>query len=119
MKVSRALKLSLPSIVIASLCCLSPLVFVMLGVSATSFGVVLFTRTLAPFEWVFFAVGLACLVGSPVLCFRQPNVCTLDQARARRREIINGTLLTLASALVGFAILYGAISVAGHARGLW
>lgn len=119
MKIARVFGLSLPSAIIASLCCLSPLVFVLMGASVSSFGVALFTRMLAPFEWVFFAVGLLSLAGSLVLYFRKQGICTLDAARARRREILNATLLAVVVALASFGLLYGAVSVAGHARGLW
>lgn len=119
MKIWRALALGLPSAIVASLCCLSPLVFVLMGASATSFGVALFTRTLGPYEWVFFAVGFLSLAGSLVLHFRGQGVCTLDAVRARRREIVNATLLAVVVALVSFFLLYGAVSVVGHARGLW
>ena len=51
MKIAQVLKLTFPPAVFASLCCLTPLVFVLLGASASSFGVVLFTRILGPYEW--------------------------------------------------------------------
>ncbi len=119
MKLSRAFGLSLPAAIVASLCCLSPLVFILLGASAASFSVVLFTRVLAPFEWVFFAVGLLLFAGSLVFYFREQGICTLDAACARRREVLNAALLAGVVALVSFGILYGAVSVIGHTRDLW
>ena len=119
MKLSQVLKITLPSVLIASLCCLSPLVFVLLGASLTSFGVVLFTRALAPYEWAFFAAGLAFLIGSLTLYFRTRGICTLEQARKSRNEVVNTTLMVLLAALVSFAIFFGAVAIAGKSRGLW
>jgi len=118
-QIGEMLKLTLPSAIVASLCCLSPLVFVLFGASATSFGVVLFTKTLGPYEWAFFLGGLVFLVGSFTVYFRGSDICTLDQARARRREVVNTTLLVGFVALVGFGLVYGAVTVTGHVIGLW
>lgn len=119
MKIGHLLKLSLPAAIVASLCCLSPLVFVLLGASATSFGVVLFTKTLGPYEWAFFLGGLAFLGGSLTAYFRGRNICTVDQALARRREVANTALLVGVAALGAFGVLYGGVTLAGHAIALW
>jgi hypothetical protein len=119
MKIAQALKLTLPSAIVASLCCLSPLVFVLFGASATSFGVVLFTKTLGPYEWAFFLAGAAFLGGSLIAYFRSRDICTLDQVRARRREVVNTALVVGVAAVVLFGMVYGAVTVAGHSVGLW
>lgn len=119
MKIGQMLKLTLPSAIVASLCCLSPLVFVLFGASATSFGVVLFTKTLGPYEWAFFLGGSVFLGGSLAAYFRSRDICTLDQVRARRREVVNTVLLVGLAAVVAFGALYGAVTVAGRTVGLW
>ena len=119
MKFTQVFKLSFPAAIVASLCCLSPLVFVLFGASATSFGVLLFTKTLGPYEWVFFLCGAVLFGGSLVVYFRSRGVCTLDQARARRREVLNTALLVTVVALVVFGAVYSAVAVAGHSSGLW
>jgi hypothetical protein len=119
MKVTQVLTLSLPAAIVASLCCLSPLVLVLFGAGATSFGVVLFTRTLGPFEWTFFLGELVFLGGSLVLYFRSRNICTLDQMRAHRREAVNTGLLVVLAALVAFVMIYGTVTVSGNSIGLW
>ncbi len=119
MKISRAFKLTLPAALIASLCCLSPLAFVLAGASMTSLAVTLFTRTLAPFEWAFFTAGLAFLAASLVLYFRRNGICTLDQVAARRREVINTSLLAGVVALASFCLVYGAVAIAGQSLSLW
>lgn len=119
MKIAQVLKLILPSAIMASLCCLSPLVFVLFGASATSFAVVLFTKTLGPYEWVFFLGGMVFLGGSLTAYFKSRGICTLDQARARGREVVNTALLVGVAALLLFGVLYGGVSIAGHALRLW
>jgi NAD/NADP transhydrogenase beta subunit len=119
MRVTEVLKLSLPAAIVGSLCCLSPLVFVLLGASASSFGVVLFTRTLGPYEWAFFLGGAVLFGGSLIAYFRSRNICTLDQVRARRREVLNTALLVAVAALVIFGLVYGGVAVAGQSLGLW
>jgi hypothetical protein len=113
------LKLALPSAIVASLCCLSPLVLVLFGASTTSFGVVLFTRNLGPYEWVFFLGGAVLLAGSITLYLRSRDICTLDQVRANRMEVVNTVLLVAVVGLMVFGMVYGAIAIAGHSRGLW
>lgn len=119
MKFVEMVRLALPSAIVASLCCLSPLVFVLFGASVTSFGVVLFTRTLGPYEWAFFLAGLAAFAASLTIYFRSRNICTLDQVRARRREVINTALLGGVVAAIVFAVIYGSVGATGHSMGLW
>jgi len=119
MKIAQVLKMSFPSALVASLCCLSPLVLVLLGASATSFGVVLFTKTLVPYEWGFFLAGVLFLAGSLTSYFRSRGICTIDQVRARRNEVINATLLVVLTTVVVFGIVEGAVTIAGQSLGLW
>ncbi len=93
MKMLQALKLGFPAVVVATLCCLSPLVLVLFGASVSSFSVSLFTKTLGPYEWVFFLAGALLLGASLWFYFRSKGVCTLDQARARQNEIVNTLLI--------------------------
>lgn len=120
MKIGSLLKVAAPPVLLSSLCCTTPVVFVLLGASAGSFGVTLFTKTLAPYEWTFSLLGLASLGLSLVLYLRGRGICTLDQAQARRNEVINATLLTLIAGCVGYAVWYLAlVSYAGHVLHLW
>ena len=119
MKVLQALKVGLPGAVVATLCCLSPLVLVLCGLGASSFSVVLFTRTLAPYEWLFFVAGALLLAASIVLYFRGRGVCTLSEAKARQGEVVNTIVLVAIVALVSFIALYGAVGAIGQRLGLW
>lgn len=120
MKIGTLLKISGPAVLLASLCCLTPVVLVLLGASVSSFGVMLFTRTLGPYEWIFGATGLLLLAGSLTVYFRSVGVCTLDQAKARRNEIINVTLLALITSAIGYGVWFlGLLGYAGRLLHLW
>jgi hypothetical protein len=120
MKIATLVKISGPPVLIASLCCLTPVVLVLLGASVGSFGVVLFTKTLGPYEWVFTGLGVIALAASLVVHFRSRGICTLDQAKARRNELINGTLLALIASAIGYSVWYfGVVGFAGKALRLW
>lgn len=119
MKMLEAFKVSFPAAVLATLCCLSPLVLVLFGASVSSFSVVLFTRTLGPYEWLFFAAGGLLLVASVWFYFRSKGVCSLSEARARRREIMDAILVVTIMALVAFVALYGAVGAIGQRLGIW
>lgn len=119
MKILQALRVGLPGAVVATLCCLSPLVLVLFGAGASSFSVLLFTRTLAPYEWLFFVAGALLLAASVLVYFRGRGVCTLSEATARRSEVVNTIILVAIVALLAFIALYGAVGAIGQRLGLW
>ncbi|MHC4444024.1 MAG: hypothetical protein ACYTF1_17730 [Planctomycetota bacterium] len=106
------LKLGLIGAVAASLCCLTPVVLVMIGLGvAAIFGPEIlgfsstgeFTqkvhqltdRWYDDYKWWFRIGGLAIVIGGIVFYFRRRGVCTLDQAKRHRNRIINVTLVTI------------------------
>jgi hypothetical protein len=119
MRVLEALRLGLPAAIVASLCCLSPLVLVLFGAGLSSFGVRVFTQTLGPYEWMFFLAGVLLLAASTWLHLRGKGVCTLSQARARRNEVLNTLLLVSIVSLITFLALYGVVGAFGQRLGLW
>jgi hypothetical protein len=119
MRMLEALKLSFPAVVLATLCCLSPLVLVLFGAGVSSFGVLVFTRTLGPYEWVFFLAGALLLIASVWFYLRSKGVCTLSQARVRRNEVVNTLLVVGIVSIVAFIVLYGAVAVIGERLGIW
>lgn len=51
---------------------------------------------------------------------REKGICTIDQAKKKRREIINTTLLVLIVGVLGYVIwLYGVVEIIGVWLGLW
>ncbi len=104
----------------ASLCCLSPVILVLLGLSTASFAGSLAGTLYGNYKWVFRAIGLVLLAASLILYFRRQGVCTLDQARRRRNEIINIILLTFIGAVAGYVFfLYVVVDYIGRALHIW
>ncbi len=107
-------------VVAASLCCLSPVILVLLGLSTASFAGSLVDTLYGDYKWVFRGVGLILLIISLVLYFRKRGVCTLDQAKRRRNEIINTVLIALIAAVAGyFFFLYVVVEYIGMWLNIW
>lgn len=114
-------KLTAIPVVVASLCCLAPVILVTFGLStlafAASFGDVLYGQ----YDWLFRLVGLG-LLGIAVYFYitRQRGICTLDQVRQRRNEVINIVMIALILGTIGYVVfLYGVVELLGLAVGLW
>lgn len=96
---------SLVAGIIAGLCCLTPIVLVMLGLATVSFAADLGNVLYGEYRWLFRAAGLAFLVVGLASYFRRQGVCTLDQVKQQRIRIFNMTLLVLIAA-VGIYIFW-------------
>jgi hypothetical protein len=103
--------------VLASLCCLSPVILVLLGVSSVSFASSLADTFYGDYKWVFRGIGLVTLLGSlTYYLYRQKGICSLDQALRRRNEIINYLALTLIAGVLGYLFF---LYVVVHYLGVW
>ncbi len=89
------LKVSSIPVFIASLCCLSPVILLSLGLVTVSVAGELADVFYGTYKWVFRGVGMIALVTAFVFYMRRQGICTLDDAKKRRNEIINKLLLTL------------------------
>lgn len=119
-KLKDALKISAIPVVVASLCCLSSVILVLLGLSTVSFAASLSDVLYGQYAWAFRTVGLGLLAVSLVIYFRSRGICTIDEAKKRRNEIINIVLLTLIAAGIGYVIfLYGMVEYAGKLLHIW
>ncbi len=111
---------SLP-VVLASLCCLSPVIFVLLGLSSVSVAASLTDVFYGDYRWAFRAFGLLALSVSLFMYFRKnKNICSLDQAKRRKNEIINTLLVSFIGAVLFYSFfLYGIVHFAGAYLGIW
>ena len=95
---------------IAGLCCMTPVVLVLLGIStlaaANDLGNVLYGEH----RWAFRLVALAALAAALVVYFRRQGVCTLDQARRERNRIVNTSLVVLIAS-TGLYLLWNYVAV--------
>lgn len=103
-----------------SLCCLTPVVLVLFGLSSVAFASSLGDTLYGEWKWAFRAFALLLLGAGLLLYFRKQGICTLDQAKRRKREIINKALLALVAAVLGYIIfLYVILHYVGVWMGLW
>lgn len=106
---------SLP-VILASLCCLSPIILVMLGLSTVGFAASLTDTFYGEYKWYFRLAGLLALAGAYFVYLRKQGVCTLDQARRQRNKIINQFLLLVITGIVGYLFF---LYVVVHYVGVW
>ncbi|HZZ98444.1 MAG TPA: hypothetical protein VFG51_00770 [Candidatus Saccharimonadia bacterium] len=112
--------LSAPGIFVASLCCLAPIVLVAFGLSTLSFAIALTDTLDGKYKWAFLLAGLLFMVVSLVRYFRGRGICTIDQAKKHRTEIINKVLLVLMASVLGYIIFfYGILGYIGQQLSLW
>lgn len=120
-KIKEILKISSWPVVIASLCCLSPVILVLLGVSSVSFASSLADTFYGEYKWAFRGVGLLTLLGSLYYYLtRKKGICTIDEAKKRRNEIINYIALTVVVGVLGYVFfLYVVVHYIGVGLKLW
>jgi len=121
MNFKELLKVTGIPVIFASLCCLSPLILVFFGLATVSFASSLADVLYGDYKWAFRGVGLVLLIASAVFYFRRKKgICTLDEVKKRRQEIINTVLLFFIAGVAGYAFfLYVVVHYAGVFLGIW
>jgi hypothetical protein len=108
------------SVTFASLCCLSSVVLVSLGLWSVSFAASLADNLYGDYKWAFRAFGIVSLLFGLVWYWRSEGICTLDQAKRQKKRIINTLIVALSSALVGYMFfLYVVVHYIGVFQGIW
>lgn len=116
-KLKEIIKLSSLPVVLASLCCLSPIILVLLGVSTVSFASSLADTLYGDYKWIFRSVGLIALLGALWYYLRRKKgICTIHEAKRRRNEIINYVALTIIAGVLGYIFF---LYVVVHYIGVW
>ncbi|MBR9702591.1 hypothetical protein GOV10_01015 [Candidatus Woesearchaeota archaeon] len=104
----------------ASLCCLSPIILVLFGISGVAFASSLADTLYGDFKWVFRGVGLLLLLLGIAYYYWKKGVCTFDAVKQRRNEILNTILIAVVSAIIGYIVfLYVIVHYIGVWMGLW
>ncbi len=117
MQIKEILKVSSIPVILASMCCLSPVILVLLGLSTVSFASSLADTLYGDYKWVFRIVGLVALLGSVAYYLnRKKGVCTIDDVVRRRNEIINYIALTVIAGVLGYIFF---LYVVVHYIGVW
>lgn len=106
---------------IASLCCLSPIILVSLGIASVSFASSLTDILYGTYKWYFRAAGLiALLVSFYFYAKRNLGVCSIDEAVKRRNELINKFALALIASVIGYVFfLYVIVHYVGVFLNIW
>lgn len=114
------LKITGIPVLFASLCCLTPLILVLFGLSTVAFATSLADNLYGNYKWVFRLIGLVLLGISLFIYFRTKGICTINQAKKQRKKIINTILIAIIIAILGYVIwLYVVVEIAGKLLGIW
>lgn len=115
------LKISSLPVIFASLCCLSPVILVLLGLSTVSFATSLADTLYGQYAWYFRGAGLVLLSIALVYYFRRTKgICTIDEVKRRRNEIINIVAFSLIIAIIGYMFfLYVVVHYVGVFLDIW
>lgn len=121
MKIKELFKISGLPVVFASLCCLSPIVVVLFGLGSVTFASTLADTLYGDYKWYFRAFGLILLLAAYVWYLRKnKGICTIDQAKRHRNEIINNILILLITGVLGYIIfLYVIVHYIGVFLKIW
>lgn len=106
MRLKDIVKVTGVPILLASLCCLTPIVLVLFGVSTAAFATSLTYKLDGPYKWVFLSVGVISLAISSVMYFRKKGICTLDQVKKHRNEIINKVMVIVIATVIGYVLFF-------------
>lgn len=111
---------SLP-VVIASLCCLYPVILVLFGLSTVAFASSLSDILYGQYRWLFRLIGLILLAIAIVIYLRKKEkICTLDEAKKQRNKIVNIIAISVSAAVMGYIIwLYIIVELIGTILGIW
>lgn len=108
-------------VIFASLCCLSPIIIVLLSLGTVATASSLADLFYGQYVWVFRLIGLIFLVVSLVLYLkREKGICTLDQVKKERNKIINIVFVSLAVGVLGYIVwLYVVLHYIGKFLQIW
>ena len=114
-------KISSIPVIIASLCCLSPIILVLLGIGTVSFASSLADTLYGEYKWIFRGIGLLALIVSVFFYLRRTKgICTADEAKRRRNEIINTVAISIIAGVLGYLFfLYVILHYAGVLLNIW
>jgi heme A synthase len=106
---------------IGGLCCFTPVVLVLLGLSTVTFAASLSDVLYGQYKLAFIGATLLFLFGALFWYFyKKENICSIDSVKRKRRLIINFTLTALIIVTIAYVIwLYVIVEIIGIFLGLW
>ncbi len=121
MKTKDIFKISTIPVIVASLCCLSPVIIVLFGLGSVGFATSMADTLYGDYKWYFRVAGLLALVVSATIYIRRTKgICTIDQVKKRRNEIINIIAIAITAGVLGYLFfLYVVVHYAGIFLNIW
>lgn len=116
------LKKSIPiAAFIGGLCCFTPVVLVLLGLSTISFAASLSDILYHGYAWYFRGAALLFLLIALIYYFyKYERICTLDKAKRKKQQIINTILVAIIIAVLAYIVwLYVIVEIIGLLLGIW
>ncbi len=111
--------ISLLAGVMGGLCCVTPIVLVLLGLATITVAADIGNILYGEWRWAFRIASLAFLGLALLIYFRKKGICTLDQAKRERNRIINVSLIVLTIATTVYLLwTYVIVHYWGIAAGL-
>lgn len=80
---------------VSSLCCISPIFFVLLGLASASAAAYWGNYLFFGYWDRFLAIGFLLMAWGLLIYWRRRGICTFDAAKRQRRKIINSILLAI------------------------
>lgn len=112
--------ISLGAAFIASLCCVTPVILVLLGLSTVSFAGALSNTLYYGYRLVFISAGLTFLIIALVYYYRRKGICSIDDVKRNKNLIINLTLTLLIITIVVYLVWnYLILEYIGYWLGVW
>ena len=120
MNIRDVVRITAVPAIIASLCCLSPVLLFSAGIVSLTAAADLADVLYGEHKWVFRAAGAAALCVFLAAYFRRKKICTFGEARRKRNEVMNAIIgATITAILLYIVFLYGAVEWVGIVLGLW
>lgn len=106
---------------IGGLCCFTPLVFVLVGLSSVSFAASLSDTLYGQYRWLFRGAALLFLLGALAWYFyKKEDICTFDKLKRKKRKVINMVLLSLVLGVLAYVVwFYVIVEIIGVVMGIW
>ena len=106
---------------IGGLCCFTPVVLVLFGLSSVSFASSLADNLYGNYKWYFRGTALFFLALAVIwYLYTKENVCSLDALKRKKNKVINIILICLIVSVLAYMIwLYVIVEIIGIVLGIW
>ena len=106
---------------IGGLCCFTPIVLVLLGLSTVSYAASLSNFLYGTHKWAFRGVALLFLFSAVFwYLYKKEKICTIKKLKRERTKVINFILIALILGILAYVIwLYVFVEIIGLFLGIW